>query len=81
MSVVRLKKNSMKNDAASSRIVSELNSLVKLAVHWDQSPGNWHSIRSNHIGTSPRGWKIRRCQKDVIISIMCDVPLRKRIII
>ena len=54
----------------------EWDSLVKLFIHRNQSPRNWHRRPSN-FGTNPRGWSIRWCYGDNTISILCDVPLAK----
>ena len=54
--------------------VLESDSLVKLAIRWDQSPRNWHR-RPKKFGAGPRGWSIQWCHRDITISILCDVPL------
>ena len=77
MSVVRLY-NKWRCISSSANVV-ELDSLVRLAIRWDQSPRNWH-LRPSNFCTNPQGWSIRWCHGDVTVSIMCNVPLRKRII-
>ena len=78
MSVVRLKKKDDKSRCIFSPVyVLESYSLVKFARRWYQSPGNWHRRPSN-IGTNPRRRSRHWSYGDVTISIMRDVPLRKR---
>ena len=60
--------------------VLESDSLIKLAIHLDQSPWNW-DVRLSKFGTNPPIIKITN--QDVMISITCDIPpcLKKRIIL
>ena len=51
-------------------------SLVRLTIHWDQSPRDWH-LRPSTFDTNPRGPFWSNHDVDVTTSILCDVPLRK----
>ena len=80
MSVVRLKKWYDEWCCFSPANVLESNSLIELAICWDQSPLNWDRRPNDFFTNAPwLGWSKRWCHGDVSVSILCDVPLWKRI--